>query len=166
MSGTANVAWTLYQSRCYDEAIRELRSALAVEPDRGDANWILAFVLISKGQPAEAIPILEKMVSQSDRGPGLVGLLATAYARTGRRADALRLITELNHRREKSYIPAEAFVFPFMALGDREQAFASLERSFQEKSTLFQYLKTHPLLDPLRDDPRFNDLLRRVGPTP
>ena len=92
-----------------------------------------------------------------------MSLLATAYARAGRRAEAIRLINELKQRRRTGYVPAGAFVFPFLALGDREQTFVWLDRAFEEKSNLLQYLKVHPFFDPIRSDPRFIDLVRRVG---
>jgi hypothetical protein len=90
-------------------------------------------------------------------------LLATAYAHAGRRAEAFRLINELKRRRRKSYIPAGAFINPYLGLGDYDQAFAWFERAYQEKSNILQFLKVHPFFDPVRADPRFADLVRRVG---
>jgi hypothetical protein len=89
--------------------------------------------------------------------------LATANARAGHRTEALRLIDELKRRRQTGYLPAGALINPYLALGDYDQAFAWFERAYQEKSTILQFLKVHPFFDPVRDDPRFADLLRRVG---
>jgi hypothetical protein len=90
-------------------------------------------------------------------------LLATAYARAGRRTEAFRLIDELKRRRQASYVPAGAFVNPCLALGDYDEAFVWLERAYREQSNLLQFLKVHPFFDPVRGDPRFADLVRRVG---
>jgi TolB-like protein/Tfp pilus assembly protein PilF len=157
------VSWILFNARRYDEAIPEVRSVLAVHPDSAMAHWVLGFALIGKGQSEDAIPVLEKTVSMTDRSPGAVGLLATAYARAGHRTEALRLLEELKLRRQKGYIPAGAFIFPYLALGDYEEAFVWFERAYQEQSNILQFLKVHPFFDPVRNDPRFADLVRRVG---
>jgi TolB-like protein/Tfp pilus assembly protein PilF len=157
------IAWILVHARRYDEAVRELRSALAVHPDDALALWGLGFVLIAKGQSEEAILVLEKTVSIMGRSPGSLGLLATAYAHAGRRTQALRLLGELKRRRQTTYVPAGAFIDPCLALGDYDQAFAWFERAYQEQSNILQLLKVDPFFDPVRADPRFADLVRRVG---
>jgi pentatricopeptide repeat protein len=162
VSGTA-IGETLFFSHRYDEAIRELRSALAVEGDSASALWYLGFSLIAKGQPEDAIPALEKAVSITNRSSGVIGVLIRAYAQAGRRKDALRLLDELKQRRQKGYVPAGAFANAYLGMEDREQAFAWLEHAYQEQSNILQFLKVHPFFDPLRDDPRFKDLLHRVG---
>jgi len=162
VSGISN-GWILFHARRYDAAIRELRSVLAVHPDYAYAQFMLGFALIGNGQSGEAIPVLEKTVSIMHRSPGSIELLATAYAHAGRRTGALRLIDELKQRRQTSYIPAGAFINPYLALGDYDQAFAWFERAYQEKSNILQFLKVHPFFDPVRGDPRFADLVRRVG---
>jgi TolB-like protein/Tfp pilus assembly protein PilF len=161
-SGT-QIGWILFHARRYDEAIRELRSLLAVRPDDAGIQWFLSFALIGNGQSEEAIPVLEKTVSIMDRSPGSIELLATAYAHVGRRTEALRLIDELKRRRQTNYVPAGALINPYLALGDYDQAFAWCERAYQEKSNILQWIKVHPFFDPVRGDPRFADLLHRVG---
>ncbi len=148
--------WILFHARRYDEAIRELRS-----DDPG--HWFLGFALIAKGQPDEAIAVLEKALSLTDRSPAVMGVLVRAYAHAGRRRDALRLVDELKRRQQKSYVPAAPFVNAYLGLGDDEQALAWLERAYQEQSNILQLMKVHPYFDPLRGDPRFADLVRRVG---
>lgn len=155
--------WILFHARRYDEAIRELRSVLAVYPDYAGARWFLGFALIGKGQPEEAIPELEKTVSLMHRSPGSIELLATAYAHAGRRTEALRLIKELKRRREKGYVPAGVFINPYLGLGDYDEAFVWFERAYEEHSNILQFLKVHPFFDPVRNDARFKRLLHRVG---
>lgn len=159
----ATTGETLFFARRYDESIRELRSVLAVHPDSADALWYLGYSFIANGQPEEAIPVLEQAVSLTNRSPGVIGVLIRAYAHAGRSQDALRFLDELKQRRQKGYVPAGAFVNAYLGLGDNEQAFAWLERGYQEQSNILQFLKVHPYFDPLRGDPRFKDLLRRVG---
>jgi TolB-like protein/Tfp pilus assembly protein PilF len=162
VTGLSN-GWILFHARRYDEAIQELRSVVAVRPNYAWAHWFLGFALIGKGQPEEAIPELEKTVSMMHRSPGSVELLATAYASAGRRREAIRLINELKERRQKSYVPAGAFINPYLALRNYDEAFVWFERAYQEQSTILQFLKVHPFFDPVRNDPRFKDLLRRVN---
>jgi pentatricopeptide repeat protein len=161
--GGESVGWILFQSRHYDEAIRELRSALAVRPNDGLIYWFLGFALIANGQADEAIPVLESAVALTDRSPAVIGVLVRAYAHAGRRTDALRLLDELKRRQRKGYIPTAAFVNAYLGLGDNEQAIVWLERAYEEQSMIMEYIKVHPFFDPLRSDPRFADLVRRVG---
>jgi TolB-like protein/Tfp pilus assembly protein PilF len=158
-----NLGWILFQSRHYDEAIRELRSDLAVRPQDASSYWFLGFALIANGQADEAIPVLEKALALSRRSPAVIGVLVRAYAHAGRRAEALRLLDELRRRQQTGYVPAAAFVNAYLGLDDNEQAFAWLERGYKEQSMILQFVKVHPYFDPLRGDPRFADLVRRVG---
>jgi tetratricopeptide (TPR) repeat protein len=157
-----SVAWILFQAHHYEEAIRELSSALAIQPDNVGSLTGLGFALIANNQPANAIPGLEKAVSLSG-SPAATGILIRAYAHAGRRGDAMRLLAELKQRRTTGYVPAGAFVNAYLGLGDNEQAFYWLEQAYKEQSNILQFLKCHPYFDPIRGDPRFADLVRRVG---
>jgi len=158
-----SIGWILFHARRYEEAIRELRSKLAVNPNDSIALWFLGFVLIANQQPEEAIPLLEKSLSVSDRSPAVMGVLVRAYAHAGRRADALRLLAEMKRRKQAGYVPAAAFVNAYLGLGENEEAFAWLEQAYKEQSNILLWLRVHPYFDPLRDDPRFKNLLDRVG---
>lgn len=162
-STSSLVAWILFQSRRYDEAIRELRSALDVPPNKAGTLWLLGFTLVMKGQAKEAIPLLEKAASLTNRSSGFIDLLAAAYARAGRRSDALRILAELKKRRQRGDAQAASLVIVYLGLGETEQAFFWLEEAYKERSNMLQFVKVHPLFDPLRSDPRFADLLHRVG---
>jgi pentatricopeptide repeat protein len=159
----ANVAWILFQAHHFDEAIRESRSTLAVQPDDAGALSGLGFALIANNQAADAIPILEKAILLSKGSPAATGILIRAYAHAGRRNDALRLLEELKRREATGYVPAAAFVNAYLGLGENELAFDRLEQAYKERSNILQFLKTHPYFDPIRGDPRFIELVRRVG---
>jgi pentatricopeptide repeat protein len=147
--------WILFHARRYDEAIRELRSD---EPD----HRYLGMALVANGQPDEAITVLEKALG-TDRNPAAMGVLVRAYAHAGRREEALRLLDELKRRQRTTYVSSAAFVNAYLGLDDNEQALAWLERAYQEQSNILQLIKVHPYFDPLRGDPRFVDLVHRVG---
>jgi len=160
------VGWILFHARRYDEAIRELRTVLTIEPESPMALWFLGFALIGAEQFDEAIRTLEKAASLSDRSPAVLGVLARAYAHGGRRVEALQVVAELRQRMQKGYVPAAAFLNAYLGLGDTEQAFAWLERAAKERSNIMQFLKVHPFFDSLRGDPRFAQYLRRANLSP
>lgn len=157
------IGWTLFNAHRYDEAIREFRDVLAVRPDDRLPVMPLGWALIGNHQAEKAIPELEEAVSVTNRSPGVISALIWAYAHAGRRADALRLLGELKKRQQTGYVPAGAFVHAYLGLGDNDEAFAWFERAYREQSNILIYIKVFPLYDPLRGDPRFQDLVRRVG---
>lgn len=162
VSGLEN-GWVLFCARRYDEAIHEMRALLAARPDLVKARWYLGYALIGKGQPEQAALEMEKLAAMTNRSPGSLEVLSMAYGFAGRRADARRVLDELKSRRHRGYIPAGAFVNPYLGLHDYDQAIAGFERACQEQSPILQWIKVVPLFDPVRNDPRFRDLIRRVG---
>ena len=158
----SDVAWILFQTRHYDEAIREESSALAIQPDNVLTLTGLGFELIANNKAADAIPFLEKAVARSG-SPAATGVLIRAYAHAGRRGDALRLLAQLKRRKQQGYIPSGAFVNAYLRLGDDEEAFYWLGQVFEEKSNILQFLKSHPYFDPIRNERRFGHLAHRVG---
>ncbi len=158
-----NVAWILFLAHRYVESIREARDALAAQPDNGRTLLTLGFALNANRQPGEAVAVLERALALTDGSPAVAGVLVRAYALAGRRSDALRLLADLKRRGKSGYIPSAAFVNAYLGLGEEDQAFGALEQAVQEKSNILQFVKTHPYFDPIRSDPRFRDLVHRVG---
>ena len=108
-------------------------------------------VLLAKHQAEQAVSLLEKAVSVSHRSPGIVGALVMAYAQVGRRSDALRLLAELKKGERPGY--SGALVIAYLGLGDYDQAFVRLERAYEEQANIIQFLKVHPVFDPVRHPP-------------
>ena len=157
------VGWILLLHRRYGDSIREYRSIVAAHPEYTNARWGLGYALMLDNQAEDAIAELEKLAAMVQRSSGSLAMLATAYARAGNRTQALRLIDELKQRRRDGYIPPSAFITPYLALGEYEQAFFWCDEASKEKSGILQWIKVEPSFDPVRGDPRFRDLLRRVG---
>jgi len=153
----------LFYSHRFDEAIRELHTTLTIDPNDPMAAWYLGFALNGAKQYDEAITALQRAASLSDRSSAVLGVLVHAYGEAGRRAEALQVLDELYRRRKKGYVPPAAFLNAYLGLGDKEQAFVWMERAAEERSNIMQFLKVHPFFDPLRNDPRFGEYLRRAN---
>jgi TolB-like protein/DNA-binding winged helix-turn-helix (wHTH) protein/Tfp pilus assembly protein PilF len=158
-----DIGWILFNARRYDEAIRELRTVLAVEPGNQGALWFLAFPLIGAEKFEEASQALEKVASSSHGSSAVLGVLVHAYAHAGRRKEGLRVLDELERRRNTGYVPAAAFLNAYLGLGDKDEAFVWLERSLKERSKIIQFLKVQPFFDTLRGDPRFVAFLHQAN---
>jgi serine/threonine-protein kinase len=155
--------YILLMARRYQDSVREYRSILAAQPEYTNARWGLGFALMMDNDINDAIWELEKNAVVLDRSPGSLAMLATAYARAGRRVEALDLMEELKRKRQKGYIPSGAFINTYLALGDYDEAFRWCDEAYKEQSSILQWIKVIPFFDPVRDDPRFRDLVRRVG---
>jgi len=146
-----------------EEGMASLQKALELEPNYYDASIVLARTYVAKGMYQQAISELHKALSLHARDAGVLGALAHAHARAGDREKALQLVDRLNQTGGATFV----MVWAYAGLGDKEQAFAWLERSYEERRQRMVWLNVDPLLEPLRSDPRFADLVRRVGlPSP
>jgi TolB-like protein/Tfp pilus assembly protein PilF len=151
-----------------EEAMASWQKALELDPGYPGASILLATSYVTLGMTQQAIATLQEALIFRDRDPVLLGALAHAYARAGRREEALKLVGELKRldvrlEAERRSIPRFPFIWAYAGLGDKEQAFAWLEKAYQERRARMYLLNVDPLLDPLRSDPRFQDLVRRVG---
>ena len=158
-----HIGWMLFEARRYSDSMRELRAVLAVHPDDAVTLWDMGIALIDENQANEAIVVLEKAASLSHRSPGVMGTLIRAYGQSGRRSDALRLLGELQRSRKDGFVPPGAFVNAYLGLGEKDQVFAWLNQAYQEHANSLRFLKIDPAYDSVRNDPRFAELLRRVG---
>jgi tetratricopeptide (TPR) repeat protein len=142
-----------------------LQKALDLDPSYYDARIVLARTYVSNGKYQQAIAELEKALALNARDPGVVGALAYAHARSGNREKALALVEQLkrNDGPQPGSAPTFALVWAYAGLDDKEQAFAWLERAREERRQRLTWLNVDPLLEPLRSDPRFTDLVRRIG---
>jgi len=154
---------TFNLSRQYDKAIEQCRKTLELDPDFVQLHYNLGRAYEEQGKYPEAIAEFQRGKDLSGGSPAMVMALAHAYAASGRKAEALRAIDELKNLASKTYVPALFFAPIYARLGEKEQAFQYLEKAFAERTDYLIFLGREPLSDPIRSDPRFDALLRRLG---
>ena len=150
-------------ARQYDRAIQELRKALATNPG---SHWSLGIAYEYAGQPGEALSELQQAVAISPRGSLELAALAHAYAHFNRPQEARRILTKMEQRSSREYVTPYAIAMVWIGLGDKKRALASLEKAYEERSFSLVTINCFPQWDPLRSDPRFQDLVRRIGLDP
>jgi TolB-like protein/DNA-binding winged helix-turn-helix (wHTH) protein/Tfp pilus assembly protein PilF len=157
----------LFYARRYDEALQQLRTTVELEPHYWFAHIYLARVFERKGQIPAAIEELEKAKRMEGAAWEVWSALGYAYAISGRRAEAQKVINELKENKEKrSWLYPYYLATIYAGLGEKDQAFAYLKKEFDEGAYYLNYLRVDPELDNLRSDPRFAILVRRVGLAP
>jgi TolB-like protein/DNA-binding winged helix-turn-helix (wHTH) protein/Tfp pilus assembly protein PilF len=163
-SGSASeLGYIFYTARQYDQAIRAFQKALELEADNVNAHVGLGWVYDEKKMYREAIAELEKAVNLSNRHDLIVASLGKVLGDSGRKHEAKKLLEELEERSKHRYISPCLLALVHIGLGERDQAIASLEQGYTDRDQWMLYLKVDPHLDDLRSDPRFKDLVRRVG---
>jgi len=163
LSISAQRGFLLENARRYKEAIEQLRAVIAMDPSHYQAYWTLGHTYAANQQFEEAIVASEKAVELSGRAPGALGILGLAYGLAGRKAEATKILNELLELNKHRYVTPAALCNVYIGLGDKDQTFIWLEKAYQERSNYLAYLKVFPILDPVRSDPRFADLVRRIG---
>ncbi|MCI0402260.1 MAG: tetratricopeptide repeat protein, partial [Acidobacteria bacterium] len=159
---TYNVASQLYYARQYDACIAQMRKTIESHPDWSWGHQGLGMCYSAKGMSKEAIIELEKAVVLPGAAPVIRAFLARAYALEGRRNEARRILNEFITLSRQQYFPALGIAMVYVALGEKDQAFAWLGKAYEEKYDL-GFLRADPAFDPLRDDPRYRELLRRMN---
>jgi len=159
----ANVGQILYYARRYDEAIEQGRKTIDLDPNYAMAHAYLGQVYIQKRMYREAVEELQTAINLSERNPEVIAILGNAYAAAGDRKEAEKVINELIESSQRRYVPSYAVAAIYAELGRKDEAFAWLEKAYAERSPTLVDLKVDPTLDALRSDPRYVELLRRVG---
>jgi tetratricopeptide (TPR) repeat protein len=153
----------LFLARRYDEALEQSLKALKMDPNFGFAHWVQGLAYLWKGRPEPAILAFQKAIPLSGDSPDEPAALGHAYALAGKHGEARKILDELKQQAGRKYLAPSVIAALCAALGERDQAFAWLDRAYDERDSILVALKVDPLFDPLRSDPRFTDLLRRVG---
>jgi eukaryotic-like serine/threonine-protein kinase len=159
-----SLGYTYYFARQYDQAIEQLQKTLDLDPSFVPARTALGSAYLQKSANQQAFAELEKALSIAPGNTQVLWRLGYADALTGRRAEAQKVLDDLS---KKKYVPAFVMAIIYTGLGQRDKAFQWLEKSYEEHdSGPFSFVKVYPIFDPLRSDPRFDDLLRRMNLQP
>jgi serine/threonine protein kinase/Tfp pilus assembly protein PilF len=160
-----NLGDVLLFQRKYDEAIEQYGRTLEIDPSFNSAINNRALAYIQRGMFAEAIAEYQKAAGPGD---GPTQGLAYAYARAGRRAEAERMLARLQALSNERYVTAMTSARVYAGLGQNDKAFEWLEMAYADHSISAQTfgIKVDPAFDPLRAEPRFADLLRRINLQP
>ena len=163
LSISASRGFLLMNARRYEEAIEQERRVIAIDPNHYQAHWFLALTYLANRQIEQAIATSEKAVAISNRAPAALGVLGMAYGAAGRKGEANQIVNELLQLEKQRYVSPMAFVYVYIGLGNKDLSFAWLEKAHQERSNGIAFFKVSPTVDLLRSDPRFADLLKRIG---
>jgi TolB-like protein/Tfp pilus assembly protein PilF/predicted Ser/Thr protein kinase len=154
-----------YYARHYDQVIEQEQLTLDMDPNFAFVHMQLCLTYFQKSMYKEGIAECEKELVVSPRHPYALSALGYAYAVAGRRPEAQKMLDQLNAISEQKYVPAISKVGVYVGLGDKEKAFEWLGKAYEDRSigSSFAMIKADPIYDPLRSDPRFTDLLRRMN---
>ncbi|GEM_PF-986513 len=158
-----DLGWMLYFARRYDEAIKQSRKTIEMDPHFLLARLRIGQAYVQKAMYDEAIKEFQRVVAVSSSTDTALLLMGHAYAVSGRRNKALAVLDRLSRQAKPRYFSPYRVAAIHAGLGEKEEAFKWLEQAYEKHDTKMIWLKVDPVLDGLRSDERFENLLRRVG---
>jgi TolB-like protein/Flp pilus assembly protein TadD len=162
LTNNAEVVRTLYYARQYDQAVEQAGTTKLLDPEFPRTHFWLGRVYAQMGKYSDAIAEADRSGPSSDSTLRLTEM-AYACARAGKSAEARGFLGELQERSKRVYVPAYDLAVVHLALGENEAALQWLQRAYDEHDWGLVVLAVEPRLDPLRSDPRFQGLVRKVG---
>lgn len=163
LANNAHQGWHHLFVRQYEQAVEPLRRTIEMDPDWPVGHWYLGLTFEQQGAFDDAIAQFETCVRLTRERPAMLALLGHARAVARQRAEAERILDQLSALSKERYVPSYPIAAIHAGLGRNDEAFAWLERAYVERDSWLDYLGLDPRLDGLHSDPRFGDLLRRMG---
>ena len=157
----ADLAEELLIAHRYDEAIKQSRKTMNMDPFFALAHYVLGEAFVQKHMYNEAIAELQKAIELSPGSTAFNANLAYAYAVSGRRNEAVKILNDLKNQSQHGFSNAPEIALVYVGLDEKDQAMAWLEKAYAERFNPWVLMR--PAFDPLRSDPRFQDLLHRIG---
>lgn len=157
-----NVGWAYYFARRHDQAIEQHRKTIEMDPNFARVHLRLGLAYMQKAMHREATTEYEKSLNLAGSDPYVMSLLGYAKAVSEHREEAVKVLTQLREMEKQRYVPPYSIALIYVGLGQKDEAFQWLENAFTDHSGAMIYLKVEPMLDSLRSDPRFADLLKRM----
>jgi adenylate cyclase len=158
-----NLATTYFLRGEYERAIKHLKKTLELEPHYMPTLFVLGCVYIQQGRLEEAIEQFQSIYKFDEEAYLAMGFMGYAHALAGQRAEAETLLNVLEEISQRKYVSPYSMLTIHLALGPEERVFELLEQLYEERNDWLVWLKVSPELQTVRNDPRFKDLLRRVG---
>jgi TolB-like protein/Tfp pilus assembly protein PilF len=159
----AHMGWILYFVRENDKAIQQLERTVEIEPNFEVSRYFLGLAYEQKGMHAEAVETLKMAYDLSGQHPGALAGLINACGRAKRDAEARAYLKELKKMQERRFVSPYFFALAYAGCDQKNLAFKWFEKALDDRSGWLANLNVEPALDPIRLDPRFQDLVRRVG---
>ena len=160
---STTAGWIRYFERKYDEAIAQHLKSIEIDRDLFRPHRLLGLAYLQKKQPQQAIAAIQRSVTLSGGSLEEKAYLGHAYAVAGQRTEALKIMRELRRQEKGRYVSPYLIALVAIGLGDKDQAFAWLDKACTERSVNMVYMNVDPIFDSLRSDPRFSELRRCVG---
>lgn len=158
----SDLGFTYHMVRRYDDAIEQLRKTLEMDPSFYYAHWNLGWTLEAKGALDAAIEEYHKARALND-DPWVLALLGHAYASSGNKTEAVKILEQLKELSKQRYVSAYSFAVVYLGLGDKEETLRWLQKSYQDRAGFdIAAIKVDPFLDPLRGDPHFEALVEKI----
>ncbi len=163
-----NQGWLFYFARQNDQAIEQLRKTLEMDPNFVLTHNYLGKAYLQKSMYAEGVAECEKELAISPNNTWALAVLGNAYAVADKRAEAQKVLDQLNELSKQKYVSPIAAAQTYVGLGEKDKAFEWLEKAYEDRSagSSFVKVKVDPVWDPMRSGPRFADLLRRMNLQP
>jgi serine/threonine protein kinase/tetratricopeptide (TPR) repeat protein len=165
LSPALNLAlgYRFYYARQYPEAVGQIQKTLAMDATFVPAHVYLGRAYEQKGTYPEAIAEMRKALELSEGDTNELAALGHAYAVAHQEGEAKKILDQLKDRSQQTYVQPSSIAVIHVGLGDKNQAFDWLQKAYDDRSAGLLYLKVDPAFDSVRSDPRFIDLLRRIG---
>jgi len=164
IAGNINLGWTYFNARRYDESIAQLKKTLELAPNHLYAQMELGWNYAFKGMYAEAVEASDKAVSLAPPDDEVsLGAIGYIYAVSGEPEKARKILKQLLELSTRTYVDAYYITGIYAGLGEKDHAFEWLNKAYDERSPSMSFLKIEPFFDSLRNDPRYTELLRKVG---
>jgi eukaryotic-like serine/threonine-protein kinase len=158
-----SLAWTLHLLKQHEAGLSQARSVLALSPALLAPRWTIALCHLGLGQAREALTIISEAVDMDPDNSFSLAVLASAYVAAGQLDAAIRTREQLEGLSVARYVAPTHLALATLALGEKDKAFHWLNRGLEIRDVMLLYLKTLPAYDSIRDDPRYVQLLERLG---
>jgi tetratricopeptide (TPR) repeat protein len=158
-----HLGWHYFFVRQYDQALGQLRKAVELDPSYGLAYWYIGWVYEQTGRRDEAIRQMLRAQELLKGNLIVEADLAHAYAIAGKEGEARKILAKLRSLSSQQYVNPYEIGLINVGLGEKDQAFRALGEALRDRSDLMIYLKLDPRMDPIRADPRFTELVSKVG---